>query len=110
MDKYLYQNLCELSVQEAITILLNEFDAANTMIMFKGTHRIVPISQLAKEYADIKGVLATNISPISFRGGPPGGEDYYDGSLLTMLCDKVLKAWHLRGEYEDLVEAEVICY
>lgn len=110
MDKYLYKNLCELSVQEALSVLLKEFGAANTMIMFKGTHRLVNITQLNKEYANIKGVLASHIAPISFQGGPPPSEDYYDGSLLTMLCDKVLRAWHLRGEYEDLVESEVTCF
>ena len=109
MDKYLHENLCELSVQEALTILLHEFDAGSTSIMFKGTHRIVLLNALVREYADIKGVLASQISPISFRGGPPGFEDYYSGTLLTLLCDRILNAWYLTGQYEDLVESTVTC-
>ncbi len=107
MDKHLYNNLCELSAQDAILILIKEFGEDTNLIMFKGTKRVVSLRDLAKEYTNCPSVLATQVSPINFRGGPPGWEDYFDGSLLTMLCDRVLKAWHLRGEYEDLVESEV---
>ena len=109
MDKYLYKNLCELTVQEVLNILIRDFEAGTTRIMFKGTHRIVSLIDLSKEYAKIGGVLAIHISPISFRGGPPGVESYYDGTLLTLLCDKVLTAWCLYGNYDDLVESEVAC-
>ncbi len=107
MLEIITQNFDDLTVIDALDILINEFGMGDEDIMFNGTHRTVSINDLRVEYCDMHSVLAKYISPIKFWGGPGELRDYYMGSLMTLVCDRVLNAWRYKGMYSDLVESYI---
>ncbi len=94
-------------VLEALDILIRDFYLGEEVILFNGTQRRVALKILREEYNSFDGILAKWVSPIKFWGGPPELRDYYYGSLLTLLCDKVLNAWRMDGSYADMVESYI---
>lgn len=107
MIEYISENLEGTTAIEALDILIHDFDDAVQTICFNGTKRVVTLKALRREYDGMAGVLATHISPLSFFGGPQDSRAYYTGSLLTMLCDRVMTAWSIDGSYADMVEGQV---
>jgi len=97
-------NLDDLSAQDAINILINDFRLSGHQVLFIGTQRLVSLYNLKEEYKDLPCIAAKHVAPLKFLGGPPEMRGYYCGSLLTFLCDQVLLAWYLRDEYCELVE------
>ena len=109
MLRYIETNLKDITAIEALDILINEFGMGYDVILFNGTRRVVTLESLQLEYESLKGILAKYVSPIEFWGGPGRVLDYYTGSLLTLLCDRILRAWGTNGSYADLVESFVEC-
>lgn len=107
MLEFITQNFDDISAIDAISILINEFTMGTEVIMFNGTQRNVSIQDLESEYQNLPLVLAKYVSPIKFWGGPGELRDYYTGSLMTLLCDRILNAWCYKGLYTDLVESYV---
>ncbi len=105
MLEIISQNFDDIIAIDALGILVNEFAMEDEEIMFNGTQRTVSIKNLRVEYASLPGVLAKYVSPIKFWGGPGALRDYYTGSLMTLLCDRILNAWCYKGLYADLVES-----
>ncbi len=107
MLDYILKNLENVTVLEALDILISDFYLGDEVILFNGTMRSVALKTLREEYSSLEGILAKWISPIKFWGGPGEIRDYYYGSLLTLLCDRVLNAWRKDGSYADLVESYI---
>ena len=107
MIEYISGNLEDTTAIEALDILITDFGDAEKTITFTGTQRVVTLKALRREYDGLSGVLAKHISPLSFFGGPLDSRSYYTGSLLTMLCARVMIAWCIDGSYLDMVEDQV---
>jgi hypothetical protein len=98
-----YHSLEHLTVARAVQYLTHIFDC--------GTHEIYQIlsDRRLREFCtpihiatnpSLAGQLACNVG-IWFWGGPPGDEEWYEGTLLTMLIDKLF--YCVAMGYEDTV-------
>lgn len=87
-----------------IDLLCDEFYLGGTTIQFASGKKVC-IDQL-KKYVKNSTFAAESISPIMFWGGCPGQFAYYQGSLLTVLYDVILRRWSTTGAYADLVGQE----
>jgi len=101
-DAKLQRELQGISAKEATEIICNEFHRGDYLFTYSLTDRVSTPKRLM-EQKSIAGIGAEEISPISFYGGPPGHRKFYNGSLLTWLCDLVMYAWVTEGSYEDMV-------
>jgi len=85
-----YESLQHFTVPRVVNYLTYIFDAGEDEILIQGARprqdRITTPSNLVDEI--LTGVLACRI-PVMFWGGPPGEEDWYTGSLLIMLIDRL---------------------
>ncbi len=93
-----YHSLEHLTVTRAVYYLTYIFDC--------GTHEIhsgqdvgTPIQLASNKFASL-GHLASR-ARIWFWGGPPGEEEWYQGTLLTMLIDKLF--YCVVSGYDDVV-------
>ncbi len=101
---HLKHELQELSAIEVIALLCDEFHLDNTSITFS-SGKPIEIWRLRESIKD-PTVGAEYISPIVFWGGPPGPFKKFQGSILTVLYDAILRAWIRTGAYADLVGQE----
>jgi hypothetical protein len=92
----LVSTLCDLTVVRVIHYLHYTFGAGDEEIEVNGV--LSSPFKLLKDLPDLAGVPANSMVPISFWGGPPGKVTWYDGSLLTMLLDKILRAYDYGDE------------
>ncbi len=99
----LFNELSELSAEEAVELLCTEFGLGRSWITFVNTKNRAEIkSFLGAIY--LRGIAASDVGPIEFWGGPPGHKTYQRGTLLTYLCDAILCHWAIDGNYADMVQ------
>jgi len=79
-----WASLQHLTVTRSITYMLYCFNAANDEIVVED--KVTTPIEFVNDC--MPGVLACRV-PIMFWGGPPGQEDWHDGSLLAMLIDRL---------------------
>lgn len=105
IDTYLRTHFEDPTALEVLWILCEAFPKEGRTIKFCHSSRVYLITDLLTKYTESEiDCAASLIGPLSFIGGPPEAHGAYVGSLLTVLFDQILLAWHLRGEYVDLVE------
>jgi hypothetical protein len=102
IDNKLLQELEGLSAKEAAEIIMNEFGAGEDVFYFALTGK-PSCANLIYKNKDAHRVLAEEVSPIRFLGGPPNKKQWYRGTLLTWVCDLVLNAWVKDGSYVEMV-------
>jgi|WetSurMetagenome_2_1015567.scaffolds.fasta_scaffold02484_3 hypothetical protein len=85
----LYQHLKDMEAARVVHYLQYTFNSGNTEIEIDGV-----ASTPTKMMHDLPGLqnLPSWCFPISFWGGPPGKVTWYNGTLLTMLLDKLMRA------------------
>jgi hypothetical protein len=105
IDSNLLSTLAEVSAEEAVELLCVEFQLGRSWISFLHTKSRAELkSFLGAIY--LRGIVASDVGPIEFYGGPPGQRDYQKGTLLTYLCDAILYNWALYGNYAEMVEGD----
>jgi hypothetical protein len=102
IDAKLLRELEGLSAKEAAEIIANEFGDGETVFYFALTGRASCANMIAKN-KDAHRILAEEISPIRFLGGPPNNRTWHRGTLMTWVCDLVLYAWVTNGAYAEMV-------
>ena len=102
IDAKLLRELEGLSAKEAAEIIVNEFGDGDTIFYFALTGRPSCANMIMKN-KDAGRILAEEISPIRFMGGPPNNRTWHKGTLLTWVCDLVLYAWTQTGAYAEMV-------
>jgi hypothetical protein len=102
IDSKLLRELEGLSAKEAAEIIINEFGDGETVFYFVLTGNASCANIIAKN-KDAGRILAEEISPIRFLGGPPNNRTWHKGTLLTWVCDLVLSAWATNGAYAEMV-------
>jgi len=88
--KKLEQKMHNLSASRAANYLNYSFDAGFEELEMNGL--VSSPIQLMSDLPGLHPVPAREVAPISFWGGPPGKQRWYDGSLLTVLIDHILRA------------------
>jgi hypothetical protein len=86
----LAEKLGGMSASRAVNYLNYSFDNGLEEILMNGT-RTTPIA-LMGELPGLHSVPASEVAPIAFWGGPPGKRGWFDGSLLTLLIDRIMIA------------------
>ncbi|MFA5344719.1 MAG: hypothetical protein WC315_00355 [Candidatus Omnitrophota bacterium] len=86
----LREKLSKLSAARAVNYLNYSFDAGFEEIEINGV-KSTPVA-LMSDLPGLQTVLACEVAPLSFWGGPPGKRTWYDGSLLTLLADHIMRA------------------
>jgi len=85
-----YASLQHLTVPRVVNYLAYIFGAGEDEILVPGESpwqkRVTTPISLVSDI--LTGVLACRI-PVTFWGGPPDEEDWYGGSLLTLLIDRL---------------------
>ncbi len=79
-----------LSAMRAVNYLNYSFDAGFEEIEMNGV-KSSPTA-LMGDLPGLQTVLACEVAPLSFWGGPPGRRTWYEGSMLTMLVDHIMRA------------------
>ncbi len=102
----LLKEFSELTASEVIDILCDEFSLSRAWICFTTTGNRVELKTL-QGATYLNGVLAIEVGPIEFVGGPPPTRGYCNGTLLTYLCDAILYHWIIFGYYEELVCGDI---
>ena len=93
-----HQSLEHLTVARVARYLTYIFDCGSHEIYSNQGVSTTPITLATEPY--LSGYLATQ-TEIWFWGGPPEEEDWYCGSLLTLLIDKLF--YCVAMGYEDVV-------
>lgn len=86
----LRKRLCNIKATRVINYLFYTFDADDEQVMINGI--CLQIKQLRKDFPGIDMLRADEVGPLRFYGGPPSATKWYDGTLLTVLLDKILQA------------------
>ena len=86
----LREKLSKLTAARAVNYLNYSFDAGFEEIEINGI-KSTPVA-LMSDLPGLQTVLACEVAPLSFWGGPPGKRTWYDGSLLTVLADHIMRA------------------
>lgn len=103
MIRRLNQELGEISAEEAIIILIDDFNLGLGTVRFSKTNTEYTISGLQNMCKGQK-IAATAVSPIFFAGGPPNDTArIFKGSLLTLLFDRIMYEYCVTGAFADLV-------
>lgn len=79
-----------LSAMRAVNYLNYSFDAGCEEIEINGVKSSPTI--LMDTLPALQTALACEVAPLSFWGGPPGKRTWYEGSLLTLLVDHIMRA------------------
>ena len=90
-----YQALEYLTVARAVYYLTYIFGCGGHEIYVNGQSQTP--NDLARDYV---GCMANRIE-LWFWGGPPAGEEWFEGTILTMLMDKLF--YSVVMGYDDLV-------
>jgi len=101
-DTRLRHELAGMSAKEASEIICNEFNLGYLPLTFALTGKETCAHKIAQQKGAVT-ISASDISPIKFFGGPPNARGYYQGTLLTLVCDLVLFYWKTKGHYTDMV-------
>jgi len=91
MQTQLMTRLNSIKAMRVINYLHYTFNAGRNLIVLNGFHTMP--EKLAKDFPGIERLLAREIGPLKFRGGPPNKVAWYDGTLLTLIVDKILNAY-----------------
>jgi hypothetical protein len=91
MQVQLMTRLNNIKAMRVINYLHYTFNAGRNLIVLNGLHTMP--EKLAKDFPGIECLLAREIGPLKFRGGPPNKVAWYDGTLLTLIIDKILNAY-----------------
>lgn len=102
IDTNLQVEFSELTAREVGQLMEDEFGQGNVTFTYPLTGRTSNPNKVVVQ-AGSNTILASEVSPITFYGGPPGNKSLYRGSLLTMLLDRVLYSWITKNEYSELV-------
>jgi hypothetical protein len=86
----LSEKLKGLSAMRAVNYLNYSFDAGFEEIEMNGVKSSPTV--LMGDLPGLQTVPAYEVAPLSFWGGPPTKRGWYDGSLLTMLVDHIMRA------------------
>jgi hypothetical protein len=86
----LKEKLKELSATRVVNYLNYSFDEGLTEIEVNGLCT-TPVA-LINSLPGAQMLRASDLAPITFWGGPPGYRKWYEGSLLTMLVDRIMQA------------------
>ncbi len=84
------QKLRGLSAMRCVNYLNYSFDAGFEEVELNGV-KTTPAAMVA-DLPGLQCVPACEVAPLSFWGGPPGKRGWYDGSLLTLLVDRIMQA------------------
>ena len=102
MITHLERELGDLSAVDAVNILCEEFNFGQAQVKF--------LSGRETTVNNLKAIIAGHnmgaelVGPLMFFGGPPNNAaTLYQGSLFTMVMDKILYEYSINGSYADLV-------
>jgi hypothetical protein len=102
MIAHLEKELGEATAEEAALLLIQEFNLEKAEVEFP-SGRVIRIQEILDSVRK-NTMSAKMVSPIKFWGGPPNrAAQHFQGSLLTMLFDRILYMNSINGEYSDLV-------
>lgn len=79
-----------IKATQAIHYLEYTFNAHRCLIVVNGLHTTP--QKLVQDLPGLEILYAHEVYPLTFWGGPPNRERWYDGTLLTLLADRVLIA------------------
>jgi hypothetical protein len=102
MISNLNRTLGKISASDAARTLIDEFNLANGHVRFPSGREttISQIWELCKDHT----IAASEVGPLFFWGGPPNNAArQFQGTLLTVLCDRILYIHFLQGGYADLI-------
>jgi hypothetical protein len=91
MCSQLIARLQNINAIRVINYLYYTFNASRNLIILNGFHTMP--EKLIKDFPGIEYLLAKEIGPLKFRGGPPNKIAWYDGTLLTLIIDKILNTY-----------------
>lgn len=91
-----YQSLEHLTVGRAVYYLTYIFDCGAHEVYVNG--KAQAITDVAYDHSG----LPANRMGVWFWGGPPGGEEWFEGSFLTLLMDKLF--YSVVMGFDDLIE------
>jgi hypothetical protein len=91
MQAQLMMRLQNIKAMRVINYLHYTFNASRNLIVLNGLHTMP--EKLAKDFPGIEYLLAREVGPLKFSGGPPNKIAWYDGTLLTLIIDKILNAY-----------------
>ena len=84
-------DLANLSVHSACGLLIDLDAYLDNVVIYdygRKTNVDITIKDLCKTIHGSQ--MAVTVGPLSFCGGPPGQYNWYRGSLLTLVLDKVM--------------------
>jgi hypothetical protein len=102
IDDNLTRELSELSARDVGQLMEDEFGQGAVIFTYPLTGRTSCANDVVKQ-AGSHTILASEVSPISFYGGPPGKRQLFRGSLLTLAMDRILYNWTTKNLYTELV-------
>jgi hypothetical protein len=105
LPKELTSKLKGLTAARTVNYLNYSFGASEDELEMNGVSTTP--TKILKDLPALQAVPASTVAPLSFWGGPPGKKDWYEGSLLTFLVDRILNSadagnWGLLGRFFDL--------
>jgi len=103
MITHLEYELRDLNAVDAVTILCNEFNFGQAQVEFLSGRKIT-VNNIRSIVSE-PNISAKLIGPLFFFGGPNSHEARkFQGSLFTMVMDKILYEYSINGSYADLVQ------
>lgn len=88
--------LHNISAETAITNLCNILNVRCDPIILNGLYTTT--KQLLQDFSGGNKLLASDVAPIEFYGGPPNRSAWYRGTLLTFLVDRILTTYLLNKQ------------
>lgn len=89
-----------LTVIRAYHYLYYWFHCDDEEIQWNGKH--IMLSEFIEAYSSLHNFPASKVY-VRFFGGPPGKEGFFNGSLLTLLNDKI-KRWNLKQQKQSVLK------
>lgn len=103
-DAILLRHLRGMTFEDTLSLLFDEFNDTCVVVTWVYNKQTMSLGNLAK-IRQYHGMDAECVGPIEFWGGPPTKRQHFKGSLLTLLCDRILYCWSVNGEYCNLVQS-----
>ncbi|GMU26205.1 MAG: hypothetical protein AMXMBFR16_11100 [Candidatus Uhrbacteria bacterium] len=99
---YLLTQLDELTAHDALQILSSDFACGNTRVQFVRSKAEYTVDSMLgwKHFNSIK---ASVVGPIWIMAGPPNAHEWYTGTLVTLVADRILRDHVHTGSYSDLI-------
>jgi hypothetical protein len=92
--KTLKSQLCNMNTQAAL-VCLSQTEAAKKLFYWSG-QMWTPAQALAEWDTSLQSMKSGKFGVVRFYGGPPTKCDWYDGTILSMLCDTMLFDEHTK--------------